>query len=66
MIFSGTGIAASMAVLAGTNYMSQVNIGGPAPGFASAVLLFAFNTFFAIGWLGIPCEFVLYSAVGFI
>jgi hypothetical protein len=44
------------------NYMSQVNIGGSSPGVVSAVFLFVFNTFFAIGWLGMtwlyPAEIV--------
>ncbi|KAG9228855.1 sugar transporter [Amylocarpus encephaloides] len=62
MLFGAAGMSGSMAILAGMNYMSQVNIGGSAPGVVSAVFLFVFNTFFAIGWLGMtwlyPAEIV--------
>jgi hypothetical protein len=34
-------------------------LGGHGPGIVSAACLFIFNSFFAIGWLGIP---FLYSA----
>jgi hypothetical protein len=52
MIFGSCGCAGSMAILAGTNFMSQNNKGGAAPGIVSVVCLFMFNTFFAIAWLG--------------
>jgi len=62
MLFGAAGMAGSMAILAATNYMSQYNKGGSAPGVVSAVFLFVFNTFFAIGWLGMtwlyPAEIV--------
>ncbi|KAK0102418.1 hypothetical protein ONS95_006038 [Cadophora gregata] len=62
MLFGAAGMSGSMALLAGMNYMSQVNRGGSAPGIISAVMLFVFNTFFAIGWLGMtwlyPAEIV--------
>jgi hypothetical protein len=62
MLFGAAGMAGSMAILAGMNYMSQVNLGGSSPGIVSAVFLFVFNTFFAIGWLGMtwlyPAEIV--------
>ena len=62
MLFGAAGMAGSMAILAGMNYMSQVNLGGSSPGIISAVFLFIFNTFFAIGWLGMtwlyPAEIV--------
>ena len=62
MLFGAAGMAGSMALLAGMNYMSSVHMGGSAPGIISAVLLFVFNTFFAIGWLGMtwlyPAEIV--------
>lgn len=61
MLFGAAGMSASMAVLAGTNYMSQVGLGGGAPGIVSATFLFIFNTFFAIGWLGMTCKFLLIS-----
>ncbi|EHK96214.1 putative Sugar transporter STL1 [Glarea lozoyensis 74030] len=55
-------VALGMAILAGMNYMSSVNLGGSAPGIVSAVFLFVFNTFFAVGWLGMtwlyPAEIV--------
>ncbi len=56
MLFGAAGMSGSMAILAGMNYMSQVNRGGSAPGIVSAVFLFVFNTFFAIGWLGMTCK----------
>lgn len=56
MLFGSAGMAASMGVLAGTNYMSFVKLGSSAPAITSAVFLFVFNTFFAIGWLGMTCK----------
>lgn len=56
MLFGAAGMAGTMALLAGMNYMSSVNIGGSAPSVVSAVMLFVFNTFFAIGWLGMTCD----------
>lgn len=47
MIFGAAGQALSMAVLAGTT--SKVSTSS---GIAAAVFLFVFNSFFAIGWLG--------------
>ncbi|EPE30675.1 MFS general substrate transporter [Glarea lozoyensis ATCC 20868] len=62
MLFGAAGMSGSMAILAGMNYMSSVNLGGSAPGIVSAVFLFVFNTFFAVGWLGMtwlyPAEIV--------
>ncbi|PMD65982.1 putative MFS monosaccharide transporter [Hyaloscypha bicolor E] len=62
MLFGAAGMSGSMAILAGMNYMSQSNMGGSAPGVISAVFLFVFNTFFAVGWLGMtwlyPAEIV--------
>lgn len=52
MLFGAAGMSASMAILAGTNYASSINVGGSAVGIVSAAMLFVFNTFFAIGWLG--------------
>jgi hypothetical protein len=64
MLFGAAGMAGSMAILAGMNYMSQVKIGGSSPGIVSAVFLFVFNTFFAIGWLGMTYVFyfILYPS----
>lgn len=47
MLFGAAGQAASMAVLAGTNAYKST-----ATGIVAAVFLFVFNSFFAIGWLG--------------
>ena len=51
----------SMAVLAGTNYRLEF-LGDTQAGIGQAVFLFVFNTFFAIGWLGMtwlyPAEIV--------
>lgn len=50
-----------MAVLAGTNYR-LVYMDDESAGVGQAVFLFVFNTFFAIGWLGMtwlyPAEIV--------
>lgn len=47
MLFGAAGQAMSMAVLAGTT--SHVS---KSMGIAAAVFLFVFNSFFAVGWLG--------------
>lgn len=47
MMFGAAGMAASMAVLAGAT--SRVSVG---LGILAVVFLFVFNSFFAIGWLG--------------
>lgn len=54
-------MSVSMAVLAGTNYrVTELN--DTQAGIGQAVFLFVFNTFFAIGWLGMtwlyPAEIV--------
>ncbi|PSN71996.1 sugar transporter family protein [Corynespora cassiicola Philippines] len=58
MLFGAVGMAGSMAILAGTTSIQ----GEEAPGIAAAAFLFIFNTFFAIGWLGMtwlyPAEIV--------
>ncbi|OQN97067.1 hypothetical protein B0A48_16871 [Cryoendolithus antarcticus] len=55
MLFGAAGQALSMAVLAGTT--SHVS---KSSGIAAAVFLFVFNSFFAVGWLGmtwlVPAE----------
>ena len=57
MIFGAFGMMASMAILAGTTSTGVTDENG-APrlstvyGVVAAVFLFGFNTFFAIGWLG--------------
>jgi hypothetical protein len=57
MLFGAVGMSLSMVVLAVTNWHG----GGPA-GIVAAAFLFIFNTFFAIGWLGMtwlyPAEIV--------
>lgn len=62
MLIGSTGCACSMALLAGMNYLSQNKIGGSAPGWISCACLFVFNSFFALGWLGMswlyPAEIV--------
>ena len=49
MIFGAAGQAFSMAVLAATSAYLQVST---ACGIVAAIFLFVFNSFFAIGWLG--------------
>jgi hypothetical protein len=56
MLFGAVGMAGSMAILAGMDYLSEANVGGTKPGIVSAVFLFVFNSFFAVGWLGMTCE----------
>lgn len=57
MLFGAAGQAATMAILAGVNSRSD-----PPYQIAGIVFLFVFNTFFAIGWLGMtwlyPAEIV--------
>lgn len=57
MLFGAAGMSMCMAVLAGTD-----SIGSTSSGIAETVFLFLFNTFFAIGWLGMtwlyPAEIV--------
>ncbi|OQV02557.1 hypothetical protein CLAIMM_07738 [Cladophialophora immunda] len=57
MLFGAVGQSASMIVLA-----VMTNIGGKGPGIVAAMFLFIFNTFFAVGWLGMtwlyPSEIV--------
>jgi hypothetical protein len=57
MLFGAAGQAASMAVLAGCTSRTSSGLG-----ITAAVFLFVFNTFFAIGWLGMtwlyPAEIV--------
>ncbi|KAH8664245.1 hypothetical protein BX600DRAFT_436805 [Xylariales sp. PMI_506] len=58
MLFGAVGQSASMAILAGVN-SNQSNSGCQV---AAVVFLFVFNTFFAVGWLGMtwlyPAEIV--------
>lgn len=56
MLFGSVGMAGSMAVLAIMDYLSENGTGGSKPGIVSAVFLFVFNSFFAVGWLGMTCE----------
>ncbi|EXJ73621.1 uncharacterized protein A1O5_03383 [Cladophialophora psammophila CBS 110553] len=57
MLFGAVGQSASMIVLA-----VMTKIGGQGPGIVAAMFLFIFNTFFAVGWLGMtwlyPSEIV--------
>lgn len=57
MLFGAAGMSISMAILAGT-----ASAGSNAANIACIVFLFVFNTFFAIGWLGMtwlyPAEIV--------
>lgn len=47
MLFGAAGQAASMAILAGTT-----SVDSSSTGIAAATFLFIFNSFFAVGWLG--------------
>ncbi|KAI7476008.1 general substrate transporter, partial [Hortaea werneckii] len=61
MLIGAFGMAASMAVLSGTNWALRNN-GDKQAGYTQAAFLFIFNSFFAIGWLGMtwlyPAEIV--------
>ncbi|KAL8805941.1 MAG: hypothetical protein Q9200_005228 [Gallowayella weberi] len=50
MLFGAVGMSFSMAMLA-----IMDSIGGKGPGIVAALFLFLFNTFFAVGWLGMTC-----------
>lgn len=52
MLFGAAGQSLSMVVLAIVNYLASTGSGGQGPGIAATLFLFVFNTFFAIGWLG--------------
>ncbi|KXS94889.1 hypothetical protein AC578_1675 [Pseudocercospora eumusae] len=52
MLFGAAGQAASMAILAGTTSVPTDNPNSQKYGIAAAVFLFVFNSFFAVGWLG--------------
>ena len=64
MLFGAAGMSGSMVILAvnphrsltsaTSSLLAQVmsSIGGKGPGIVAALFLFLFNTFFAIGWLG--------------
>ncbi|KAK9311357.1 general substrate transporter [Lipomyces starkeyi] len=60
MLFGAVGQAATMAMLTGTAHAADR--GNSQAGIAAAAFLFVFNTFFAIGWLGMtwlyPAEIV--------
>ncbi|KAK9350198.1 general substrate transporter [Lipomyces doorenjongii] len=60
MLFGAVGQAATMAILTGTAHAADS--GNSKAGIAAAAFLFVFNTFFAIGWLGMtwlyPAEIV--------
>ena len=57
MLFGAAGMSLSMIILA-----IMTKIGGKGPGIIAALFLFVFNSFFAIGWLGMtwlyPAEIV--------
>lgn len=65
MLFGAVGMSCTMAILAGTTSPGFQNAGSDTAtkaGIAASVFLFVFNTFFAIGWLGMtwlyPAEIV--------
>lgn len=52
MLFGAAGQAASMAILAGLTSVPTEDPRSKGLGIGAAVFLFVFNSFFAIGWLG--------------
>lgn len=65
MLFGSVGQTLSMVVLAVVNYLASRNKAGsgddPGPGVAAVLFLFVFNTFFAVGWLGMVSFEALYQ-----
>lgn len=57
MLFGAAGQAFSMAVLAGSSAYLQYT----ACGIVAAIFLFVFNSFFAIGWLGMTWYVIILS-----
>lgn len=61
MLIGAAGMSASMAILGATNWSLQ-NQDNKSAGYTQAAFLFIFNSFFAIGWLGMtwlyPAEIV--------
>lgn len=49
---SGNGEYSRSKVQYGCSPTMQTRIGGKGPGIVAALFLFIFNTFFAVGWLG--------------
>lgn len=62
MLFGAAGQAATMAILAGVNSEFERDDTNKTAGITGIVFLFVFNTFFAVGWLGMtwlyPAEIV--------
>lgn len=62
MLFGAAGQAATMAALAGSASLTGGDNPPLGPSIAVIALLFVFNTFFAVGWLGMtwlyPAEIV--------
>ncbi|SMQ49422.1 unnamed protein product [Zymoseptoria tritici ST99CH_1A5] len=52
MLFGAAGQAVSMAILSGTTSVQAGEPNSAQYGIAAAVFLFVFNSFFAVGWLG--------------
>ncbi|KAF2215453.1 hypothetical protein CERZMDRAFT_94864 [Cercospora zeae-maydis SCOH1-5] len=52
MLFGAIGQAGSMAILAGTTSIPTEDPRSKQAGIAATVFLFVFNSFFAVGWLG--------------
>jgi hypothetical protein len=57
MMFGAAGQAASMAFLSGTTSVKAGEPNSVSWGIVAAVFLFVFNSFFAVGWLGMTCMF---------
>jgi len=65
MIFGAAGQSFSMVILTIANYLAQNKIGGSsAPGIVAALFLFVFNTFFAVGWLGMVRHVLFTTLIG--
>jgi sugar porter (SP) family MFS transporter len=63
MLFGATGQSLSMIVLAVVNYLASIKYqGGEGAGIAATLFLFVFNTFFAVGWLGMVSRLILFHS----
>lgn len=61
MLFGSAGQSISMVILAVVNYVATLNPSNQGPGIAATLFLFVFNSFFAVGWLGMVFLLVIVS-----
>ena len=64
MLFGAAGQSMSMVILAIVNYLAEKDPSNQGPGIGATLFLFVFNTFFAIGWLGMVKSLVSITMKG--